>query len=377
MEENIVENMEENIVEIEEPTKKPKGKSKKILCIISILLVALAILFVVLAFKNADTSNYYSSLYCDAALDWTESLETKLNFEKLLDDFEKETGLSYEAYTKAFDSAAYKEYTDTVFMIETSLSWNEAIMDVYLEDYQNYKNCTIGFGILSAVCLIGAIEIIIFLLRKKRIANQKSQEQEFEMEEKFLIKSEAISLGKIFKKALFVSAIISAGLASVGFTIVVFNLADAQLWYDSGFIVRIIIYLAPFILTALIGGIFYLCLSDFELTVTDKRIFGNVRKKRVDLPLDSVSAVSMGAFKSISVASSSGRINFSMIKNRNEIHKIVSDLLVERQYKVATPEPTKVESSSADELKKYKDLLDSGVITQEEFDAKKKQLLGL
>ena len=33
--------------------------------------------------------------------------------------------------------------------------------------------------------------------------------------------------------------------------------------------------------------------------------------------------------------------------------------------------------SSADELKKFKDLLDSGVITQEEFDAKKKQLLGL
>lgn len=33
--------------------------------------------------------------------------------------------------------------------------------------------------------------------------------------------------------------------------------------------------------------------------------------------------------------------------------------------------------SSADELKKFKDLLDSGIITQEEFDAKKKQLLGL
>ena len=33
--------------------------------------------------------------------------------------------------------------------------------------------------------------------------------------------------------------------------------------------------------------------------------------------------------------------------------------------------------SSADELKKFKDLLDSGAITQEEFDAKKKQLLGL
>lgn len=33
--------------------------------------------------------------------------------------------------------------------------------------------------------------------------------------------------------------------------------------------------------------------------------------------------------------------------------------------------------SSADELKKFKELLDSGVISQEEFDAKKKQLLGL
>ena len=34
-------------------------------------------------------------------------------------------------------------------------------------------------------------------------------------------------------------------------------------------------------------------------------------------------------------------------------------------------------SSPADELKKFKELLDLGIITQEEFDAKKKQLLGL
>ena len=33
--------------------------------------------------------------------------------------------------------------------------------------------------------------------------------------------------------------------------------------------------------------------------------------------------------------------------------------------------------SSADEIRKYKDLLDSGIITQEEFESKKKQLLGL
>lgn len=33
--------------------------------------------------------------------------------------------------------------------------------------------------------------------------------------------------------------------------------------------------------------------------------------------------------------------------------------------------------SPAEELKKFKDLLDSGVISQEEFEAKKKQILGL
>jgi len=35
------------------------------------------------------------------------------------------------------------------------------------------------------------------------------------------------------------------------------------------------------------------------------------------------------------------------------------------------------QASSADELSKYKKLMDDGVITQDEFDAKKKQLLGL
>ena len=35
------------------------------------------------------------------------------------------------------------------------------------------------------------------------------------------------------------------------------------------------------------------------------------------------------------------------------------------------------EQFAADELKKYKELLDSGAISQEEFDAKKNQLLNL
>ena len=43
----------------------------------------------------------------------------------------------------------------------------------------------------------------------------------------------------------------------------------------------------------------------------------------------------------------------------------------------STPTIVQAAVSAADELKKFKELLDMGVITQEEFDAKKKQLLGL
>ena len=63
-----------------------------------------------------------------------------------------------------------------------------------------------------------------------------------------------------------------------------------------------------------------------------------------------------------------------MLKNRDEIHSIVSQLIVDRQKQAVKSEAGQ---SSADELKKFKDLFDSGVITQEEFDAKKKQILKL
>jgi hypothetical protein len=41
------------------------------------------------------------------------------------------------------------------------------------------------------------------------------------------------------------------------------------------------------------------------------------------------------------------------------------------------PIPGRTPINAADEIKKFKELLDSGAITQEEFDAKKKQLLGI
>ncbi len=52
-----------------------------------------------------------------------------------------------------------------------------------------------------------------------------------------------------------------------------------------------------------------------------------------------------------------------------------SPKIEEESKKVRTT--TETNMNSTEEIKKYKELLDSNIITQEEFDAKKKQLLGL
>ena len=153
---------------------------------------------------------------------------------------------------------------------------------------------------------------------------------------------------------------------------------DMAIKRDGGLVVVLLIPIVFAILAFLIYRIY----SKVELTVTDKRVYGVAKfGKRVDVPFDSISAVGTSAMKGIAVTTASGAIKFKFIKNRDAIHSAISRILVERQGKAKPVTTTtikqEVPQSNADELKKYKELLDSGVITQEEFDAKKKQLLGL
>ena len=64
---------------------------------------------------------------------------------------------------------------------------------------------------------------------------------------------------------------------------------------------------------------------------------------------------------------------------KNQLTQEIVDYIEKRRTEIAKPQATQViqATSSAEELKKFKELLDMGILTQEEFDAKKKQLLGL
>ena len=66
-------------------------------------------------------------------------------------------------------------------------------------------------------------------------------------------------------------------------------------------------------------------------------------------------------------------------KSENDIAKEVADYIQEKVEETNKPAVAQIvqKESSADELIKFKQLLDMGAITQEEFDAKKKELLGL
>ena len=117
-----------------------------------------------------------------------------------------------------------------------------------------------------------------------------------------------------------------------------------------------------------------------ELVITDKRVYGiNQYGKRVDLPFDLISGIENVA-DCVSIRSSAGLISFSGLNNYAEIYSAINTELIKRQSKTNIPKETTVNTNEVDnitEIKKYKELLDDGIITQEEFDKKKKELLNL
>ena len=147
--------------------------------------------------------------------------------------------------------------------------------------------------------------------------------------------------------------------------------------FTNGPVIFVSIILDIGILFSIYSSILWLCIKDNCITVTNKRVYGVTKwSKRVDLPLNQISAVGTSSLKGIAVGTSSGKIVFKAIENYIDVHKEITGLLATKQD-ASVVQAVKPESNNMEDLKKFKELLDMGVITQEEFDAKKKQMLGL
>lgn len=205
------------------------------------------------------------------------------------------------------------------------------------------------------------------------------------MNDDVIIQSEQYNVKK-YRNIIFV---VSAVLVVVGLLLYAMNFRNCRygkfysaasilgtimepFFYPNGFLIDLGVLL--FVIMAIIGW----WLSSYQLVVTDKRIYGKTSwGKRVDLPVDSISAISSSTLKGIAISTASGRIVFKCIKNRDAIYETVNGLLFSRQKSKGNVEVPDANKDSLDELTKLKKLLDNDVITQEEFDIKKKQILGL
>lgn len=135
-----------------------------------------------------------------------------------------------------------------------------------------------------------------------------------------------------------------------------------------------------FFVLSLIAALIYWAHSKCEIVVTEKNVKGKALfGKEVVLPMYMISAYSTRKFLSvIAVATASGMTKFSCIKNYAEIGNVLSQKINERQDgTMKETHASAPKNDSMDDLIKLKALLDQGIITQEEFEAKKKQLLGL
>lgn len=90
-----------------------------------------------------------------------------------------------------------------------------------------------------------------------------------------------------------------------------------------------------------------------------------------------VKSVQTKYLKGIKISGTGVHYSIILVKNSDEIQKVIMDMVAAFAEKAEQNMSNIINTNPAEDLKAFKELLDSGIITQEEFEAKKKHLLGL
>lgn len=152
------------------------------------------------------------------------------------------------------------------------------------------------------------------------------------------------------------------------------NFVEYYFYYYWSQIIPIICYII--VLFSIVYTLLIKREEEKELVVYEDSVLCRISsKKSKQLVFDDINNVDFGK-STLKLVGAGIKFKISNLTNAEEIKSAI----IEKKKSMQKVEETVTKNapvSNAEELKKYKELLDSGVITQEEFDTKKKQLLGL
>lgn len=237
-----------------------------------------------------------------------------------------------------------------------------------------YSKPCFGLAIIVIeMTLIAGLAILQF--RKALAISEKDINVELDADEKLIIKGEkqgigAGSIGFIFATILGV-VLFSGACNRIYFYLTYF---DSKLYIA---ISVIIIAISVIIIVVSIIRLSYF--ENCTIFVTDKRVCGKTTfNKKFNFKIDYIkSASDIPRFHGVAVATSFGRFKIYYLKNSGDVYSSICRLLVNRQSEDTLKDIPRQQYNDLDYLVKLKKLLDDDIITQEEFDAKKKQVLGL
>ena len=117
--------------------------------------------------------------------------------------------------------------------------------------------------------------------------------------------------------------------------------------------------------------------NDYDTMV--EKMYDDLNPTYYSTTIKDIKSVELASMKGLMIRGNGFKYKINLLNNAEELKTTIMDSLANLPAEsIATTEiKQEILPSNADELKKYKELLDSGIITQAEFDAKKKQLLGL
>ena len=167
-----------------------------------------------------------------------------------------------------------------------------------------------------------------------------------------------------------------------------------RITYDAGMLC-LVIFLNIFIF-AIVPLIYYLINRRkrklTELTANEKEIVGSytgfipISKITLKMPIekiDNIAAVKNFFFlytgKALRIASTSGVIRIPYVLNADEVVAFISEMIEKakgNRGNAAVSFSQNTQDNAADTLKKIADLRDAGIITEEEFEQKKREILG-